>query len=94
MIAFINNRINWIFLLLLIIAVLSAMKTADKKRVVIGYVTGYSGLINAEQIDAKQLTHINYAFVNVKNNQAHLDNEERDVENFKRLNALKAKNPS
>jgi chitinase len=94
MIAFINNRINWIFLLLLIIAVLSAMKTADKKPVVIGYVTGYSGLINAEKIDAGQLTHINYAFVNVKNNQAYLDNEKRDVENFRRLNTLKAKNSS
>ncbi len=94
MVAFINNRINWIFLLLLIIAVLSAMKNADQKPVVIGYVTGYNGLINPSQIDAEKLTHINYAFVNVKNNQAYLDNEKRDIENFKRLNGLKAKNPN
>ncbi|MFA6277985.1 MAG: glycoside hydrolase family 18 protein [Pedobacter sp.] len=94
MVAFINNKINWIFLLLLIVAVLSAMKSADKKPVVIGYVTGYSGLINTDEIAAEKLTHINYAFVNVKNNQAYLDDEKRDAENFKRLNTLKLKNPN
>ncbi|RZK37464.1 MAG: glycoside hydrolase family 18 protein [Pedobacter sp.] len=70
------------------------MKKQENRPVVIGYVTGYSGLINPETIDAKQLTHINYAFVNVKNNRAYLDNEKRDFENFKRLNSLKQKNPS
>lgn len=94
MIAFINNRINWIFLFLLIIALLTAMKVADKKPVVIGYVTGYSGLIDQNQIAAEKLTHINYAFVNVKNNQAYLDNYKRDSTNFVRLNSLKAKNPN
>ncbi|TKC06839.1 glycoside hydrolase family 18 protein [Pedobacter polaris] len=68
------------------------MKTADKKPVVIGYVTGYSGLVNQDQIAADKLTHINYAFVNVKNNQAYLDNYKRDSTNFVRLNSLKRKN--
>ncbi|NQX30596.1 glycoside hydrolase family 18 protein [Pedobacter boryungensis] len=70
------------------------MKIETKKPVVIGYVTGYSGLINVDEIAAEKLTHINYAFVNVKNNKAYLDNEKRDVENFKRLNTLKIKNPN
>ncbi|WP_235969770.1 glycoside hydrolase family 18 protein [Pedobacter planticolens] len=88
-----RNRINQI-LMLVIVSILFAMKTADKKPVVIGYVTGYSGLINTDDIAAEKLTHINYAFVNVKNNQAYLDNEIRDTENFKRLNTLKLKNPN
>lgn len=93
MITLIKNRINTFFLTLIAVVILIAMKKADKKPVVIGYVTGYSGLIDPEAIDAKQLTHINYAFINVKNNRAYLDNEKRDAENFKRLNSLKHKNP-
>lgn len=72
----------------------SAMKRAGQQPVVIGYVTGFNGLVDPETINAKQLTHINYAFVNVKNNQAYLENEKRDVENFRRLNTLKQQNPS
>ncbi|MEJ5995127.1 glycoside hydrolase family 18 protein [Pedobacter sp. Du54] len=88
------NKINTLFFMLIAVVVLLAMKKASKKPVVIGYVTGYNGLIDPETINAKQLTHINYAFVNVKNNQAYLDNEKRDTENFKRLNSLKQKNPA
>lgn len=103
MITFINNWINRLALALIAIAVLVAMKMPMVSKtlfplrpmpVVIGYVTGYNGLIDPETIDPKQLTHINYAFVNVKNNQAHLENEKRDVENFRRLITLKQKNPS
>ncbi|RZL50628.1 MAG: glycoside hydrolase family 18 protein [Pedobacter sp.] len=70
------------------------MKIVDKKPVVIGYVTGYNGLIDVNKIAAEKLTHINYAFVNVKNNQALLDNYKRDSVNFVRLNSLKQKNPN
>lgn len=93
-VSFINNKINWIFFALLLLAVLTAMKKPTVKPVVIGYVTGYNGLINVNQIAAEKLTHINYAFVNIKNNQAYLQNEQQDVANFKRLNQLKTKNPA
>lgn len=91
------NRINQLAVLLILAIVFIAAKETTKvaqKPVVIGYVTGYSGLINPDQINAQKLTHINYAFVNVKNNQAYLDNAKRDSTNFKRLNSLKLKNPS
>src|SRR5687767_4080512 len=63
------------------------------KPVVIGYVGGYKGLVNTEQIDAAKLTHINYAFVDVKNHQAFLTNEKTDTVNFRKLNELKKINP-
>ena len=63
------------------------------KQVVIGYVAGYSGIINTEAIEAEKLTHINYAFVDIRNNQAWLHNESTDTVNFRKLNGLKKRNP-
>jgi chitinase len=63
------------------------------KPVVIGYVGGFKGLVNTEVIDVRKLTHINYAFVDVKNHQAFLTNEKTDTINFQKLNALKKINP-
>jgi chitinase len=64
------------------------------KPVIIGYVGGYKGLADVESIDPNKLTHINYAFVNVKNNRAVLGREITDTINFKNLNLLKLENPS
>jgi chitinase len=72
------------------------LKAQDKKTipVIIGYVGGYRGLVNTTTIAANQLTHINYAFVNVKDHQAWLSNERTDTVNFRKLNLLKEQNPS
>jgi chitinase len=64
-----------------------------KKHVVIGYVGGYKGLVNTDKIDAAKLTHINYAFVDVKDGKAFLTNLKTDSTNFRKLNLLKKKNP-
>lgn len=64
-----------------------------KKKVVIGYVGGYRGLVDVRKISAEKLTHINYAFVDVKNNRAFLHREATDTVNFQQLNQLKLKNP-
>lgn len=66
----------------------------QQQKVVIGYVGGYRGLVNTETINASQLTHINYAFVNIRNNRAWLTNEKTDTINFRKLNLLKAQNPA
>jgi chitinase len=63
------------------------------KKVVIAYVGGFRGLVNADSIDVRKLTHINYAFVNVKDNAAWLENEATDTVNFRKLNLLKRINP-
>ncbi|WP_221393843.1 glycoside hydrolase family 18 protein [Dyadobacter sp. NIV53] len=63
------------------------------KPVVIGYVGGFHGLLETDKIEAKKLTHINYAFVDVKNGKAFLTNEKTDSTNFRNLKLLKEKNP-
>jgi chitinase len=60
---------------------------------VIAYVPGYSGEIDETAIDADKLTHINYAFVNVKDSMACLNNIAADTINFRKLNNLKKINP-
>lgn len=64
------------------------------KPIIIGYVGGYNGqIINPELIEANRLSHINYAFIDIKNNRAWLHNEMTDICNFRNLNTLKQKNP-
>lgn len=92
-IRFAEIRSMCLALVLAATVILIAMRKPVRRPVVIGYVTGYGGLVNPNTIDARQLTHINYAFVNVKDNRAQLDNEKRDSANFARLNTLKQKNP-
>jgi len=65
-----------------------------KKLLVIGYIGGYRGLINADIIQPKKLTHINYAFINLKGNRAVFNNERNDTVNLRRLVQLKEINPS
>ncbi|MDO3642371.1 glycoside hydrolase family 18 protein [Mucilaginibacter sp. L3T2-6] len=79
-------------LLLLLITALPALAQPGK-HVIIGYVGGFHGLIDTTMVHAKKLTHINYAFVNVKNNRAFLTNIKTDTTNFKNLVKLKKDNP-
>ena len=81
------------YLLLLLFFDVLPYTAQSNPRVVIDYVAGYSGLIKTENIDAGKLTHINYAFVDIKNNRAWLRNERTDTINFRKLNLLKQVNP-
>lgn len=74
--------------------VLHASAQDNKKPVIIGYVGGFNGnLVETSLIDANRLTHINYAFVDIKDNLAWLHNEKTDTVNFRKLNELKKINP-
>lgn len=66
----------------------------EKRPVVIGYVGGFHGLLDVDNIEANKLTHINYAFVDIKKGEAFLSNEKTDSTNFRKLNLLKAQNPN
>jgi chitinase len=79
--------------LLVITFAASAHVKPIKGGVVMGYVGGYKGLTNIDMINPLKLTHINYAFVDVKNNRAWLHREATDTINLRRLVALKKINP-
>ncbi|HTE28338.1 glycoside hydrolase family 18 protein [Flavitalea sp.] len=85
-----------LFLFCFVSFVLISMRPAPvkAKKVVIGYVGGYRGLVNAAAIDAAKLSIINYAFVDVKGNRAWLTNQLTDTTNFRLLNELKKVNPN
>ena len=63
------------------------------KQVIIGYVGGFRGLIATDSIDVWRLSHINYAFVDIKDNRAWLHNEATDTVNLRKLSELKRINP-
>ena len=83
-----------LMLLLFVSASVSAQSSKNKKHVIIGYVGGYRGLYDTAMVDAKKLTHINYAFVIIKNNRAYLEHEKTDTVNFHNLVKLKKINPN
>ncbi len=86
------GRLAGLFLLVIATVTVSAQK--GKKPVIIGYVGGYDGnIVKTEAIAAKKLSHINYAFVDIKDNRAWLHNEKTDTLNFRKLNELKKINP-
>ena len=83
--------IGFLFYVLSIIAPSHGMKNKTKP-VIIGYVGGFRGLIATDSIDAWRLSHINYAFVDIKDNRAWLHNEATDTVNLRKLSELKKKN--
>lgn len=80
------------FLIMAMMGILTGLKAQQK--VIIGYVGGYRGLANTDAIDAKKLSIINYAFVDIKNNRAWLHREATDTINFRHLTQLKKQNPA
>lgn len=84
-------------LLLFVVFISCSGKDEEGKsgnRVIIAYVGGYKGLVDINKISPNKITHINYAFVDVKDGKAFLTNEATDTVNFRKLNDLKRQNPS
>ena len=77
----------------LTIVVPSLLLKNRTKPVIIGYVGGFRGLIATDSIDVWRLSHINYAFIDIKDNRAWLHNEATDTINLRKLSELKQKNP-
>lgn len=65
---------------------------AQQKKVVIAYVFAIKKIVNPDSVDAAKLTHVNYAFVNVRDGQAWLEQPGIDTINFERLRELKKVN--
>ena len=81
------------FLFALAITASSLLIKNKTKPVIIGYVGGFRGLIATDSIDVWRLSHINYAFIDVKDNRAWLHNETTDTVNLRELSELKKINP-
>src|SRR5678815_4219691 len=78
----------------LLIGIPSHFIKPETKPVIIGYVGGFRGLISTDSIDVWRLSHINYAFVDIKHNRAWLHNEITDTVNLRKLSELKKINPA
>ncbi|MBZ0221510.1 MAG: glycoside hydrolase family 9 protein [Dokdonella sp.] len=61
-------------------------------KVVIGYVFVEDKLVDAAKVPAEKLSHINYAFANIKDGVM-VEGFRNDTKNFARLRALKQRNP-
>jgi len=90
---------NYSFFLLLVPIMIvsfsiSSKSVPPKNKVIIAYAGGFRGLMNMDSIHAEKLTHINYAFVDIKDNIAYLHQEATDTINLINLKKLKEKNPS
>jgi len=90
---------TYLFLLFLICVIITSFVIRSKsflpkQKVVIGYAGGFRGPMNVDSIQAEKLTHINYAFVDVKDNRAYLHNPIVDSTNLKNLGRLRQRNPS
>jgi chitinase len=81
------------FVFSLLISSAFAQSSKHQKHVIIGYVGGYHGLYDSTMVHANMLTHINYAFVLIRNNRAYLEHEKTDTVNFHNLLKLKKINP-
>jgi len=90
---FCHLLIGFIALVLSIPAHVSA-QSKHKRHVIIGYVGGYRGLYDTAMVHPNMLTHINYAFVVIRNNRAYLEHEKTDTVNFRNLLKLKNINPN
>ncbi|MDB5241328.1 MAG: chitinase [Spirosoma sp.] len=88
-------RLIYVFLVLCIALFIVGFKPGPKaKPIVLAYVGGFRGLVDTDKIAVEKLTHINYAFVDIKNNRAWLHNLATDSTNFRKLNNLKLRNPA
>lgn len=77
---------------LFLLSVMSVSACAQNK-VIIAYVFPLDRALAADEINARKLTRINYAFANIKGGEI-VEGFSHDAENFATLNRLKRANPS
>ena len=70
--------------------VAAARRPRESGRVIIGYVFVEDRLLDPAEIAGEKLTHINYAFANIRDGKV-VEGFARDAENFKVLSSLRAR---
>ncbi len=90
------NRIRFILCIILLLCAIvpvPPLLAKEPTKAIIAYVFVRDRLIQPEEIAAEQLTHINYAFANIKDGRI-IEGFKNDRENFRVLNSLKQRNPT
>jgi chitinase len=82
------------FLFFAVAMIVPSLIKNKTKPVIIGYVGGFRGLIATDSIDVWRLSHINYAFIDIRDNRAWLHNEATDTVNLRKLSEVKKINPA
>jgi chitinase len=75
-----------------VVAVAAAPPGRDPGAVIIGYVFVQDRLLDPATIDPRKLTHVNYAFADVRDGRV-VEGFKRDEENFRALAELRRRNP-
>ena len=70
----------------------AAPAVADEGPVIVGYVFPQERVLGADEIDATKLTHVNYAFANIREGLM-VEGFSHDAENFRVLAGLRARHP-
>ncbi|WP_457865355.1 glycoside hydrolase family 18 protein [Salegentibacter sp. F14] len=82
-----------LFLLLMCICTPWQIYPQEKtNKKIIGYIVGHNVDDKFAEISAQKLTHINYAFANIKNGKI-IEGDPKDTQRLKKINSLKEKNP-
>ncbi|MGH9558323.1 MAG: glycosyl hydrolase family 18 protein [Bryobacteraceae bacterium] len=68
------------------------MSAPTPQKVVIAYVFAENKILQPSAVPAEKLTHINYAFANIKGGRM-VEGFDHDADNFRVLNSLKQRNP-
>ena len=81
-----------VLLFAIAVIVAGALPRATNRAAIIAYVFAENDLIDPTAIAADKLTHINYAFANIKDGEV-VEGFARDAENFKLLAGLRRAQP-
>ena len=81
-----------VLLFAIAVIVAGALPRATNRAAIIAYVFAENDLIDPAAIAADKLTHINYAFANIKDGEV-VEGFARDAENFKLLAGLRRAQP-
>jgi chitinase len=78
---------------LTVLAAMSVRSALAQEKVIIAYVFPQDRALLPDEVNARKLTRINYAFANIKDGEI-IEGFSHDEENFATLSALKSVNPS
>ncbi|HEY9183806.1 MAG TPA: glycoside hydrolase family 18 protein [Salegentibacter sp.] len=70
----------------------SEVQAQEPSKKIIGYIVGNNVDDKFEEIAAEKVTHINYAFANIKEGKI-IEGDPKDTRRLKKINSLKEKNP-